>query len=106
MKEENTSLRREVDRWRAEKEAAEDAAAELRRELARERELRRAGEEEGRDVRESWQRDQAHSAQLIQELSREVTGVDHRFIYYILLVYLGVDALSVHIFEREASKCS
>merc|ERR1712200_100986 len=30
------------------------------------------GEEEGRDVRESWQRDQAHSAQLIQELSREL----------------------------------
>lgn len=72
LKEENVALRREVERWRAEKESAEDAVAELRREVGREREVRRAAEEEVREVRESWQRDQAHSSTLLQELAREL----------------------------------
>jgi hypothetical protein len=68
-----------------EKCKVEDQVGEAHRELGRERQSRRVQEEERRAERDLWERDQIHSNQLLQELSREVANPVHQLLGFQLI---------------------
>ena len=72
MREDNSEVRRELERLRDERTGLQGHLLDTQRELGREKEVRRGMEEDRRMEREAWEREQQAASQLIQDLSREV----------------------------------